>query len=76
MTTGDTNPAELRRRGIEVLVRDLGYADAMRFLQQFGAGRGDYTTDRDHLAFPASDEELLRQADALAEQERRRRAAV
>ncbi len=68
------NPADLRRRGIEVLVRDLGYADAMRFLQQFGSGRGDYTTDRAHFPFPATDDELLRQADALADEQRRRRA--
>lgn len=68
-----SNPAELRRRGIEVLVRDLGYADAMRFLQQFGGGRGDYTADRAGLIPTMTDEELLRQADALAERERRRR---
>jgi hypothetical protein len=70
-----SNPAELRRRGIEVLVRELGYADAMRFLQQFGTGRGDYTVERDRLARPMSDEELLREADRLADQERKRRAA-
>lgn len=69
------NPAELRRRGIEVLVRELGYADAMRFLQQFGAGRGDYTAERDRLAPPMSNDELLREADQLAQQERDRRAA-
>jgi hypothetical protein len=70
-----SNPAELRRRGIEVLVRELGYADAMRFLQQFATGHGDYTAERDRLARPMSDEELLKEADRLAEQERRRRAA-
>lgn len=68
------NPAELRRRGIEVLVRELGYADAMRFLQQFGEGRGDYTADRDRAAPRLTDEGLLEEADKLAEQERRRRA--
>ncbi len=68
------NPAELRRRGIEVLVRELGYADAMRFLQQFGNGRGDYTADRDRLSHLLTDDDLLREADRLAEQERRRRA--
>lgn len=69
------SPAELRRRGIEVLVRELGYADAMRFLQQFGSGRGDYTVERDRLALPQTDEELLAEANRLAEQERKRRAA-
>lgn len=70
-----SNPAELRRRGIEVLVRELGYADAMRFLQQFGSGRGDYTAERDRLTIPRTDVELLAEADRLAEQERKRRAA-
>ena len=39
--------AELRRRGFEALVRELGAADALRFLHLYGAGQGDYTHDRD-----------------------------
>ncbi len=39
--------AELRRRGFEVLVRELGAADALRFLHLYGAGQGDYTQNRD-----------------------------
>jgi hypothetical protein len=66
------NPAELRRRGIEVLVKELGYADAMRFLQQFGPERGDYTSERDRLAILRTDEELLAETNRLAEQERNR----
>jgi hypothetical protein len=38
---------ELRRRGFEVLLRELGAAEALRFLHLYGAGRGDYTQDRD-----------------------------
>jgi hypothetical protein len=70
-----SRPAELRRRGIEVLVRELGFADAMRFLRRFGSGRGDYTAERHRLAIPHTDEELLAEADRLAKQERRRGAA-
>ena len=70
-----SNLAELRRRGIEVLVRELGYADAMRFLQQFGTGSGDYTAERDRLPIPNTDAELLAEANKLAERERKRRAA-
>lgn len=40
------NPIELRRRGLQVLVRELGFVDAMRFLHQFGVGAGDYTSER------------------------------
>jgi hypothetical protein len=57
------NPAELRRRGIEVLVRELGYADAMRFLQQFGSGSGDYTQERRELLASLTDQELLERAE-------------
>jgi hypothetical protein len=60
--TALTNPADLRKRGLEVLVRELGFVDAMRFMLQFETGRGDYTTERDSL-FPArSDDEFLREA--------------
>ena len=37
---------ELRRRGFEVLVRELGPADALRFLHLHEPGQGDYTRDR------------------------------
>lgn len=59
------NPAELRRRGLEVLVRELGYADAMRFLLQYETGHGDYTRDRDQILPTWSVEEMVRQADEL-----------
>ena len=39
--------AELRKRGFEALVRELGAADALRFLHLCGGGQGDYTQDRD-----------------------------
>ena len=39
--------AEIRRRGFEALVRELGVASALRFLHLYGAGHGDYTRDRD-----------------------------
>ncbi len=42
-------PAELRRAGIDALVRVLGPVEMARFLQQFDPGRGDYTTDRDRI---------------------------
>ncbi len=51
----DSHPAELRWRGLQVLIRELGYADAMRCMLQFGTGRpgSDYARDRDaFLPFP------------------------
>ena len=38
---------ELRKKGFEVLVRELGAADAVRFLHLHQGGQGDYTRDRD-----------------------------
>jgi hypothetical protein len=70
-----SDPAELRRRGVEVLVRELGYADAMRFLHQFGGGHGDYTAERDAHGKAMSDPEFLAEADRLARQAQARRAA-
>jgi hypothetical protein len=33
---------------LQILIRELGYGDAMRFMLQFGTGRpgGDYTRER------------------------------
>jgi hypothetical protein len=42
-------PAELRRAGIDALVRALGPVGMARFLQQFDPGNGDYTADRDRI---------------------------
>lgn len=75
-----STPFELQRRGMEALVRELGYADALRFMLQFSAGKGDYTKERRRLLAGATVEELLdasakRIADhARAKRERRKRA--
>ncbi len=39
--------SELNRQATELLVREMGIADALRFLSQFGSGSGDYTKERD-----------------------------
>jgi len=40
---------EIRRIGIEALTEALGPLDAVRFLQSFDLGRGDYTKERSHV---------------------------
>ena len=60
-----TNPAELRRCGMEVLVRELGYVNAMRFLHQYETGYGDYTRDRHAFLDSQSVDEMVGRADAL-----------
>ena len=59
------SPVELRRRGLEILIREMGYADAMRFLLQYESGQGDYTRERQAIIPKWTDEELLREADKL-----------
>lgn len=39
-------PTELRRKGFLALVDALGYVNAIRFLQQYDPGQGDYTKER------------------------------
>lgn len=55
---------ELRRRGFAALVRELGAANALRFLHLYGAGQGDYTRDRDRwlqgLTIEQIEEEIRR----------------
>ncbi len=41
--------ADVTERALRVLAREIGVADTARFLQQFGAGAGDYTKERDAL---------------------------
>lgn len=43
---GSATPAELRRVGIDALVKALGPVGMARFLQQFDPGHGDYTAHR------------------------------
>ncbi len=41
--------AEITDRALQALAREIGVADTARFLQQFGAGQGDYTKERQVL---------------------------
>jgi hypothetical protein len=38
--------ADIDRRAREILTRDLGIVDTLRFLGQFRSGSGDYTAER------------------------------
>lgn len=38
--------AELREQATEILIREMGIVDAVRFLSHFRAGSGDYTKER------------------------------
>lgn len=46
-----------------MLVRELGYANAMRFLLQYDSGHGDYTKERKELLPDWKVEEMMRDSD-------------
>ena len=65
---GSATPDELRRVGLDALVKALGPVGMARFLQQVDSGCGDYTAQRfATLGNPTVDE-------LLEETERRRRS--
>ena len=47
MKVQQTNPAILRKMGLEALCKSLGPLGMLRFLQQYETGIGDYTNERD-----------------------------
>lgn len=51
-------PVELREKGYQALVSQLGQVDAIRFLQQVGWGCGDYTQERIEILDSVSREEF------------------
>jgi hypothetical protein len=51
--------AEVRRKGLEILARELGPVDYIRFMRQFESGRGDYTKERRVLLEEMSLEEAI-----------------
>ena len=58
--------AEVTRRAIGVLARELGPADTARFVAQFSGGSGDYTADRAALFAGRSVAELAADIRAAA----------
>ena len=61
MTTENLTLYEIRTIGFDALVRELGPAGAIRFIQQYESGRGDYTRNRKKLLPKKSVHEVGRQ---------------
>ena len=47
MKVQQTNPAILRKLGLEALCKSLGPLGMVRFLQQYETGTGDYTKEKE-----------------------------
>jgi hypothetical protein len=60
---GKATLPELRRAGIEALMKALGPVGMARFLQQFDPGRGDYTAERDRILGGATVDELVEEVE-------------
>lgn len=58
--------ADVTEQALRALAREIGVADTARFLQQFGAGHGDYTKDREALFGHLSLEEVVEQSKRYA----------
>ncbi len=48
--------SEIRREGLEVLAKNLGPIEMVRFVQSFDLGRGDYTKERSQWLSESLDE--------------------
>lgn len=58
MKSAITSPVELRSRGFQALVKELGWVNAVRFLREYEIGGGDYVRERDTI-LPDWDAETL-----------------
>jgi hypothetical protein len=51
--------SEVTKRAVDVLSKEIGIADTVRFLNQFSAGYGDYTKERETLFEDLTLDEIL-----------------
>lgn len=63
---------EVKQEGIQVLMDNLGPADAIRFLHQFDRGYGDYTAERRRLLGSLTREQILREIRAMKRSSQKR----
>lgn len=65
--TLETKPlTQVNQEAIEILYREMGVVNAVRFLNQFTTGYGDYTAERDTLFADVTLDEII--ADIKREQ--------
>lgn len=56
--------AELNQHVTHVLIREVGVVDAIRFLNQFRTGYGDYTEERERLFQGMETKDIIREIKA------------
>ena len=53
--------ADVNHRGTEILIRELGVVNTIRFLNQFRVGHGDYSVDRQELYADVTLDEIIQE---------------
>jgi hypothetical protein len=65
MITQTKNLSEITQQSIEVLFKEVGIANTIRFLNQFSTGYGNYTEEREQLFEDLALNEILAQLKNL-----------
>jgi hypothetical protein len=67
MITQTKNLNEITQQAIEVLFKEVGIANTIRFLNQFSTGYGNYTEERENLFEDLTLNEVLAEFKNLTE---------
>ena len=67
MITQTKNLNEITQQAIEVLFKEVGVANTIRFLNQFSTGYGNYTEERENLFEDLTLNEVLAHLKNLTE---------
>lgn len=65
MNATEKPAGELNQRVIDLLCREIGVADTLRFLGQFNLGTGNYTEERNALIGHLTLEEIIAEARGI-----------
>ncbi len=68
--------AEIRMKGWEALVKELGYSGATKFILQFETGEGDYTKERQKFLKNVSLENILTESKGKKRIKRNEKATI
>jgi hypothetical protein len=55
---------EINRRATDLLIKELGVVDTIRFFNQFSSGRGDYTKEREKWLDDLSLDKIISEIEA------------
>ena len=67
MITQTNNLSEITQQSIEVLFKEVGIANTIRFLNQFSTGYGNYTEERENFFEDLTLNEVLAKFKNLTE---------